>query len=34
MLITDCMVSNLPEDKQGGGAPDMGMGGGMVGMDF
>ena len=34
MLITDCMVSNLPKDKKGGGAPEMGMGGGMVGMDF
>jgi hypothetical protein len=34
MLITDCMVSDLPEDKNGGGALDMGMGGGIVGMDF
>ena len=37
MLTTDCMVSDLPEDKKGG-APDMGgmggMGGGMGGMDF
>jgi chaperonin GroEL len=33
MLIADCMVSN-PEDKKGGGAPDMDMVGGMVGMDF
>jgi chaperonin GroEL len=32
MLTTDCMVSDLPEDKKGGGAPDMGMGGGMGGM--
>ena len=32
MLTTDCMVSDLPEDKKGG-APDMGgMGGGMGGM--
>jgi len=30
MLTTDCMVSDLPEDKKGG-APDMGMGGGMGG---
>ncbi len=35
MLTTDCMVSELPEDKKGGGAPDMGGGmGGMGGMDF
>ena len=34
MLTTDCMVAELPEDKKGGGAPDMGMGGGMGGMDF
>ncbi|HNH89586.1 MAG TPA: chaperonin GroEL [Thiobacillaceae bacterium] len=32
MLTTDCMVAELPEDKKGGGAPDMGMGGGMGGM--
>jgi chaperonin GroEL len=32
MLTTDCMVSDLPEDKKGGGSPDMGMGGGMGGM--
>jgi chaperonin GroEL len=32
MLTTDCMVADLPEDKKGGGAPDMGMGGGMGGM--
>jgi chaperonin GroEL len=32
MLTTDCMVSDLPEDKKAGGAPDMGMGGGMGGM--
>jgi chaperonin GroEL len=32
MLTTDCMVTDLPEDKKGGGAPDMGMGGGMGGM--
>ncbi|HRH82263.1 MAG TPA: chaperonin GroEL [Thiobacillaceae bacterium] len=35
MLTTDCMVSELPEDKKGGGAPDMGGMGGMGGgMDF
>ena len=35
ILTTDCMVSELPEDKKGGGAPDMGGGmGGMGGMDF
>jgi len=39
MLTTDCMVADLPEDKKGGGMPDMGgMGGGgmggMGGMDF
>ncbi len=35
MLTTDCMVADLPEDKKGGGAPDMGGGmGGMGGMDF
>ncbi|MEW5789196.1 MAG: chaperonin GroEL [Pseudomonadota bacterium] len=35
MLTTDCMVAEMPEDKKaGGGAPDMGMGGGMGGMDF
>jgi chaperonin GroEL len=37
MLTTECMVTELPEDKKGG-APDMGgMGsgmGGMGGMDF
>jgi len=33
MLTTDCMVTELPDDKKGGGAPDMsGMGGGMGGM--
>ena len=32
MLTTDCMVAELPEDKKAGGAPDMGMGGGMGGM--
>jgi len=36
MLTTDCMVADLPEDKKGGGMPDMGGGGmgGMGGMDF
>jgi chaperonin GroEL len=36
MLTTDCMVTDLPEDKKGGGMPDMnpGMGGDMGGMGF
>jgi len=35
MLTTDCMVSELPEDKKGGGAPGAGGGmGGMGDMDF
>jgi chaperonin GroEL len=35
MLTTDCMVSELPEDKKGGGGAGMGGGmGGMGDMDF
>jgi chaperonin GroEL len=34
MLTTDCMVSELPEDKKGGGGAGGGMGGGMGDMDF
>ena len=34
MLTTDCMVSELPEDKKGGGAGGAGGMGGMGDMDF
>ncbi len=34
MLTTDCMVSELPEDKKGGGGRGAGTGGGMDDMDF
>ncbi len=33
LLTTECMITDLPEEKKAGGAPDMGgMGGGMGGM--
>jgi len=34
MLTTDCMVSELPEDKKGGSGRGAGTGGGMDDMDF
>jgi chaperonin GroEL len=32
MITTEAMISELPEEKEGGGMPDMGGMGGMGGM--
>jgi chaperonin GroEL len=35
LITTEAAISDAPEDKSGGGMPDMGgMGGGMGGMGF